>query len=361
MNYKRFLVNSLLDKYERSLHSQGSGLSNRRVLLRTKELPEYDVRNLEIRDSFNHAVIELEKQQIVLFKWLHGRKGFIIEEVWLNLEQVENAYLSIERESIEVQIKRYTDMFQTIIEQCRVEWITLFFGNQISILQSKKRLTPLCKYGSNAIKDLITAFLEYDKLQGGNMTMRAFSIQCFNDSKYFEQNVKELFLLIASKNQPTLIEALEEDELSWREQFALLGIFARCELYELSGKITIHTSLGNCDFYPMLRCGIAVPSTAINEIEHIDMRNIKSIIFIENKTCYDEYLIKRKRSDELVLFHGGFVSPKRENLFKRLLTIPLLIHNFFFGETSIWGAFECLHSFPFMFLLSFRGIWELKR
>jgi hypothetical protein len=36
-------------------------------------------------------------------------------------------------------------------------------------------------------------------------------------------------------------------------------------------------------------------------------------MLIENKTNYDEYIEKARRSDELVLFHGGFLSPQKRS------------------------------------------------
>lgn len=71
------------------------------------------------------------------------------------------------------------------------------------------------------------------------MTMRAFSSQCFHDTKYFERNVQELFLTIARKYNTQLAAACTEAELGARDQLAFLGIYARPELYELSGDCAI--------------------------------------------------------------------------------------------------------------------------
>lgn len=45
------------------------------------------------------------------------------------------------------------------------------------------------------------------------------------------------------------------------------------------------------------------------------MSSINCITFIENKTNYDEYLISEKQPDELVIYHGGFLSPQKRKLF----------------------------------------------
>lgn len=75
--------------------------------------------------------------------------------------------------------------------------------------------------------------------------MRAFSSRCFSDTKYFERNVRDLFLTIARKYDTELALACDENELGEREQLAFLGIYARPELYELAGNCTIQTSQGS--------------------------------------------------------------------------------------------------------------------
>lgn len=70
--------------------------------------------------------------------------------------------------------------------------------------------------------------------------MRAFSSQCYHDTKYFERCVRERFLRIAQTYDTGLAQASEEGELGIRGQLAYLGIYARPELYELAGNSVIH-------------------------------------------------------------------------------------------------------------------------
>ena len=52
-------------------------------------------------------------------------------------------------------------------------------------------------------------------------------------------------------------------------------------------------------------------------IAEIDLTAIRCITFIENKTNYDAYVLSEKQPEELVVYHGGFLSPQR----KRLVTL----------------------------------------
>ena len=158
---------------------------------------------------------------------------------------------------------------------------------------------------------------DYAELSG-SVTMRAFSSQCFHDTKYFERNVRELFLTIARKYNTQLAAACTEAELGERDQLAFLGIYARPELYELSGDCAICLKKGELQLGAAEPYGLALPSTLVSEIVDIELKNICCMTFIENKTNYDEYLLAEKQPEELVVYHGGFLSPQKKKLFEKL-------------------------------------------
>ena len=169
-----------------------------------------------------------------------------------------------------------------------------------------------CRENDHLLQDLLLTFQRYAELSG-SVTMRAFSSQCFHDTKYFERNVRELFLGIARKYNIQLAAACTEAELGERDQLSFLGIYARPELYELSGDCTILLQKGELRLSAAEPYGVALPSTLMSEIVDIDLKNNCCITFIENKTNYDEYLLVEKQPEELVVYHGGFLSPQKKN------------------------------------------------
>lgn len=128
----------------------------------------------------------------------------------------------------------------------------------------------------------------------------------FHDTKYFERHVRETFLRIARTYCENLANACQEAILSEREQLALLGIYARPELYELSGPCTVQTRQGQIDFEVAEPYGLAIPSTLVNAVTGIDTKKIRCVTFVENKTNYDEYLLAEKQTDELVIYMEDF-------------------------------------------------------
>lgn len=123
---------------------------------------------------------------------------------------------------------------------------------------------------------------------------------------------------IARKYNTQLAAACTEAELGARDQLAFLGIYARPELYELSGDCAICLKKGELRLSAAEPYGLALPSTLVSEIVDIELKNICCITFIENKTNYDEYLLAEKQPEELVVYHGGFLSPRKKKLFEKL-------------------------------------------
>ena len=64
--------------------------------------------------------------------------------------------------------------------------------------------------------------------------------------------------------------------------------------------------------------GIALPSTAIDSIQAITLSGISRIVFIENKTNYDEFLLSELDARTLAVYHGGFLSPQKRKLFIKI-------------------------------------------
>lgn len=67
MDYKNIILNKLLDKYEKSKSSYTE--SNRRIILKMKEIKEYDIENYETKKIFHDIVFELKKTQLIDYSW----------------------------------------------------------------------------------------------------------------------------------------------------------------------------------------------------------------------------------------------------------------------------------------------------
>lgn len=337
---KNVIISRLLDKYENSKHLFEPGVSNRRVMLRIgsgkKEFPEYDYQDASTRDAFNDAAIMLEKEGLIMTEWVKGRP--VLQCISLNLEKVMDCYSLINRMHPKELAIKVVSVIRERLSNISTSWIVAW-REEICADALKEFKVPLyCKRDLSVLEDLLNAFGVYDALSGETITMRMFSSKCYHDTKYFEKNVRELFLRIAQKYDKGLSQACEQGELGIRDQLAYLGIYARPELYELAGDAIIHTTAGSIDLHAAEPYGLALPSTIVDCIEAVDLSNIRRITFIENKTNYDEYIQSERQFDELVVYHGGFLSPKKKMLFLKLgAAIQMNCDVYFWADIDLGG------------------------
>lgn len=332
------ILSRLLDKYERSKHMLEPGASSRRVMLRIdkEELPEYQYEEADVRDGFNRAAGELAREGLAFIEWVKDRP--VLSAVVLNLEAVERCYQSAGRMNPRVQAERVAGKVQAELANVDTPWVADWRDEVCEKAQNKYAIPRFCKKDMVFLSELLTALVQYDALRGEPVTMRAFSSRCYHNSKFFERNVRETFLKIARSHCPGLTEACEQSDLSIRDQLAYLGIYARPELYELSGKCVLTTETGSIHVDSVWPFGIALPSTAIDSIQAITLSGISRIVFIENKTNYDEFLLSELDARTLAVYHGGFLSPQKRKLFVKIAeAVQEGAQMFFWADIDLGG------------------------
>ena len=316
------ILRRLLAKYGASEHPLHPGKSNRRVMLQTKrksDFPEYEYETASVRDAFNHAAEELSKQGLVSLEWVADRP--VLSVIALNLNRVEAAYALSGRKHPRDLARSVIETAKNALRDVETPWIINWRETVCQEARERCRVPAFCKDEPDSLqtfKGLLNVFRCYDSLRGGAITVRAFSIRCFRDSKRFEKDYQKKFLEIARKFCVGLTETLTEEKRSEREQLAFLGLYKTPELYEISGQCAICTKRGCVDLSPLYPLGIAIPGTQAEFITAFQLDGVRKIIFIENRTNYDEYLRRSIAPDELVLYQGGFLSPSKRHLFHTL-------------------------------------------
>ena len=196
MNEQRIIMNRLLDKYEHSKHLTEPGVSNRRVMLKVekKDLPEYAYEDAAVRDSYNEAAKALEKQHLVQLEWVKGRP--VLSVIVLCLDRVMQCYALTERQHPRMRANRFVDAVSTGLDHVTVPWITAWKDAVCQSAGEQMKVPAFCKDDDTMLADLLCAFRDYSALSG-DITMRAFSSRCYSDTKYFERNIRDIFLKIA--------------------------------------------------------------------------------------------------------------------------------------------------------------------
>ena len=70
------------------------------------------------------------------------------------------------------------------------------------------------------------------------------------------------------------------------------------------------------------------------------MTQIQRIVFIENKTNYDEYLLSELTQGILAVYHSGFLSPQKKKLFQKLGEAVQTNCDVFFWADIDLGGFQ---------------------
>ncbi|MGN0553994.1 MAG: Wadjet anti-phage system protein JetD domain-containing protein, partial [Oscillospiraceae bacterium] len=128
------------------------------------------------------------------------------------------------------------------------------------------------------------------------------------------REMKSFVITVIKNNEPDLKDI---DDISDREALAQVGIIMMSEVFEFCGNVRINFEGGTVDYSP-IKNGVCVLDESVSEIESIDIFDTDRIIFIENKTNYSEYCLNSRTERELVVYHGGFYSPKRGEFFRKL-------------------------------------------
>lgn len=319
MDYKKILLNRLLDKYERS-KSYLDESSSRRVLIKplSGEFPEYDLEKLEIKELINSIIQELGRQELVGFEWLKFEKGNIIEKVWLRLDQINQVYQAAGRPLKSGRAFAILVMVKELRENISLPWLRRYLEDTESNIEIKKSATPFLPDDEKDAEAILSALKAINDQNNEERLERIFSLKCFGDSKFFEKNARKKIISVMRKYLLSEIDYIEPP--SDDEVLAQVGIVKSPEQIEFCGGLVGELAGKNVDF-SMFRQGIAINSHTVKEIEISGLKSVQKVLFIENKTNYIDYLAKKRKESELIIFHGGFYSPVKGLFFKKVYEI----------------------------------------
>ena len=280
------------------------------------ELPEYNRNWADVRDRYNLAAKALEKDGLVALEWIYGQPVFA--KVILNLDQVDRAYRETGRRHPKQAAEETAAVIEETLSKPKTPWIAAWRDDACRTLQEEWKLPAICKKGEAYLRDFLHLLACYDDLSERSTTVRAFSSKCFSNSKRFEREFQEDLLRVAERWDPELRALCSQEDLSSRVKLAYLGIYAHPEIYQMCGRCTVQMADGAIDLAALYPAGIGIPSTAVEMVRSFSLEGIRRITFLENKTNYEEYLLTEMAPDELTVYHGGFLSPKKRSLLSKL-------------------------------------------
>lgn len=329
------IINLLLDRYERSGHCLPGKSSNRRVALAMSrgEYPPYrenDPSNIEV----NHIIESLSKEGLVSYTWRKGYEGWLLDKVYLNLEELPSAYVKAGRVPLSETASGLRQLIQQYASQIKTPWKLQFLEDELSKLE--KNLRPSRHLDSNNT-EAVLKILEYTEY-GPNL-MRVISANCFHDSKYLERNLLSNLTSIAKAYEPELIAFRDAGEELLTQSVILeqIGILTYPEIFEFCGAARLALSNSVLDISPFHK-GFCLQSENMNYISGLSFHRIKKVLFIENRTNYRDFLRQGFPNDWLIVWHGGFYSPTKKRLFQLFSDhLPASVEVRFWGDIDLGG------------------------
>lgn len=333
----QIIINKLLDKYEKSVHFKGKN-SNRRVMITLckKEFNDYNSFERESIDVYNDSVKELKNINIIEFNWVEGRENYLINNIWLNLENIDKAYEFVEREKKSDLNQMYMNMLLKYISEIKTKWIKEYYSYYFNYIKDNMKTKDIFSKNIEDVINITKALNEIDKLED-NITIRAFSIKCYNDSKIFENMYKNFIVQIIKKYHPLFKDNDNIEDIKSYEILYQVGIITMPEVFEFCGNIEGIFNNNTVDF-SVFKGGALINANNIKLIKNFSFRKIKRVLFIENKNNYYEYILNCKNDDEFVFFHGGFYSPMKSKLIDKMIkSLHSDIEKFFWGDIDLGG------------------------
>jgi len=331
------ILNLLLDRYERSGHCLPGKSSNRRIALamaRGEYAPyrENDPCAVEV----NTVIQAMAKEGLVSFDWRKGYEGWLLDKVYLELSSLPRAYAKAGRMPLTDTATALLGLLQQAKVSIKTPWKLRFLEEESSKLQKSLRPSRLLPEDVTQAEAILNV-LQYT--ERGPELMRVISSNCFHDSKYLERYLLSSLASIARAYEPELAayRSIEEELLTQSVVLVQLGVLTYPEIFEFCGKIQLIFS-GSVFETCMFQKGFCLQSNNLDLLNGIVLRNINTVLFVENRTNYRHLILRGIPDDMLLVYHGGFYSPTKRRLFQMLAKdIPSTAEVLFWGDIDLGG------------------------
>ncbi|HEY9060063.1 MAG TPA: Wadjet anti-phage system protein JetD domain-containing protein [Pseudobacteroides sp.] len=327
MDYRKYILEKLLYRYNKSAHSIGNA-SNHRVRIKlgpkSKDMKEYDIEDFEKKDLIHSAIYDLKEMKLIEYDWEPFDKKNVMSSVWLNLENIDLAYAITGKESKLQSLRCFCENIESLIndlskinngthEKSNTSWIVTALEDILSKIEKNKKIDPIIPKTYDGLKEFSTALKEICWSSDKEVLERVFSLRCYGDTKHFENNIRSTLIKFIKKYSTYYIT---EDEGMAEEDILLsVGILRNPEIFEFCGPIILLFNDNYVDFN-LFTQGAAINSDTLEIITNFNMQNITKVLFIENRSNFSHYIKNEITRNELVIYHGGFYSSSRGRFFK---------------------------------------------
>lgn len=321
-NYEKVILNTLLDKYEKSKSFTGDNKVNQKFTLRTSTLfPAYmDHSNFELFQSVNEAIDILTRNELIIAKLTSANR---YETITLNLNNLEKVYPYINR----VPKHHINQAVLTLLHHFKDknEILHLYFQDQNERIETNKPI----KFFNNDLEELKNILIAVDELLKveSETFLRDFSVKIFKDSKRFQSiSDKVVNLIYEYGNFPNKDNILGE-----------LNIIKNPTYVNFKGNATLTIKDQEINLSGF-SSDIAISSSMLQDITQIHITS-KAVITIENLTSFHTF----PATDLFAIYLGGYHNSIRREFIKKIYTQNPSITFHHFGDIDAGGFYIMEH------------------
>lgn len=334
MDYRSFLLNTLLDKYENSTHFFGTSRVNRRVAFpfNRSTIPVYFAGD-QPRDkhAIHQAVAELQTARILDAEWQRGEKGNLLKKITLNLQNIEAAYRVAGRLPKADRLAEQLFLIGNTAAKIRTPWILETLESAQNAIRTTRTIPAPFPTETEQLELFLKVLSGLDDKEEGELSERIFSIRYLGHSKLFAGKTRSALITLVRRR-------FSDPDLSDEDILAELGIVRTSTELLIAGPLTLTIDERATDLMP-LTFGAVIDTSQVNRIRFAGLQ-ADIILLIENKTNFHELVRKGLSKHIILIYLGGFPGPGKRQLLAALSQQTRTTTQIFHWGDIDWGGFR---------------------
>lgn len=321
MNYEKEILDTLINKYEKSKSFTGQNKVNQSFSVRLEKLfPEFaDDAEYEIFTQINEAVQNLLDKSFVS---VTRKKNGVFNIISLNTEKKDIIYTFLKRkpktetnQDLLNILSRYSSENDILEKYCTEQTERINTNKKVRFFDGDLQ----------EFENILKAVSEITKVREETF-IRDFSVRVFGDSKLFETIIEKVTKLLFQygdfPQEETILKELNVVKNPGHVYFKGCGIIT-------IGSQTVDLS--------QLKSDIAISSLLLDDLK-VKITG-QRLVTIENLTTFNKF----NEPDAFAVFLGGYHNSHRRNFIKRIYELNPEIEYFHYGDIDAGGFYILLH------------------
>lgn len=319
-NYKKFLLNKLIDSYEKSKIYKNDTLQDKKIYFKfnSKNIKEYfDEYDYKYKEEIDNSCLQLERENFIRIYKCNDFNNHIIDKISLVEENVVNIYKYLNRE----EKKQKENLILNLLDEyygrndC-LGYFAQFIKEKMNNNQSIKKYLDIDNFIE--CEDILKG-VEGVLNEESEIFKRNFSIKIYGDSKRYESIEKRVLSIINDFSK--------DDVITYNivENYTFVYFKGNIKLQMKNSIISCNDFVG----------GVAISSKDIENIQKIEVLSEK-LVTIENLTSFNNYY-----ENSAAIYLGGFHNKVKTMFLMKIYEQNPSIQYYHFGDIDV-GGFKIL-------------------